>query len=155
MDHIKKVHWPLHCLCCSRVFSTVEELFQNSKCPIVRFTPRTLYQNLYSPPVIHIYNGNTDFCSPPDQPLFEKTKSCLATSTPMQGNKENDLKKIQEVITPVESSGSIKNSILKKNHLESDHSDLPKRRVTFSTPATDNENNTSDNGEFLILFFLQ
>ncbi|CAH1153455.1 unnamed protein product [Phaedon cochleariae] len=144
IDHIKTVHWPLHCLVCKRLFGSVDELFQHSKCPLGTringdlenspYTPghSTFAEQSYdSPPLLYCLHGRGQS----NKNL--KVISNLATSTPMQKEDNHLLEKIQQVIvTPVE---SIDNDVVKKSQQENNTGSLKKRRVTFgeTTEHTD------------------
>ncbi|KAG5873434.1 hypothetical protein JTB14_031051 [Gonioctena quinquepunctata] len=139
--HIKRRHWPLHCLICKRVFGSVNEIFDHTKCPagyknfndVQRspFTPVQSYAEIPydSPPL------SSDYLHEKDQRSNKKLNIVfnLATSTPMQREDNNLLEKIQEVIvTPDDYSENSKSSIIKKSNLDSNQGgSLKKRRVTF------------------------
>ncbi|XP_057660310.1 uncharacterized protein LOC130896318 [Diorhabda carinulata] len=123
IEHIKLVHWPLHCLFCKRLFGSVEELFQHIKCPLTNGVTKNEEFSPYTPSSTTNYSYNYM-----KGKMDLGTRSNVAASTPMQqvhGN--NAFKKISEVIiTPVDSSENINEA-----------SSL-KRRVTFcETPITE------------------
>lgn len=150
--HLQAEHWPLYCVWCKKKFSSKEDLKEHSKCP---FVTNYLLEKTPRSPLIRVPEETT-FESPPLVQLFENSQhdknlnviSTLATSTPMQNCKDDNLfhKVNTVIITPVDSAESTKESILKKGSSRVDTSS--KRRVTFcETILTDN---MSSHGEFLI-----
>ncbi|KAJ3639820.1 hypothetical protein Zmor_003156 [Zophobas morio] len=139
LSHIKSAHWPLHCVFCKKVFSSLDELVPHDKCPLkvekMCGTPKT--------PVTPV--ADKEEPSPEITPFYKTTKNgthqngptsiaMAASSTPLFHKEEINTK---QKITPDNQSLNIHKSNLKltgsSNLSDSKRSD---RRVTFSeTPS--------------------
>lgn len=135
LEHIKKSHWPLHCIICKSTFTTLDELLKQSKCFVEHKN-----QNLETSPYpSNQSQGENNY----ESPLYFSGEAKainnngmfpnVATSTPLQRQEENSLpEKNNEVITPVDYS-----DINKDKKYFTDSGSI-KRKVTFcATPVTE------------------
>ncbi|KAJ8923747.1 hypothetical protein NQ315_010328 [Exocentrus adspersus] len=135
VNHLKTDHWPLHCLFCKHIFGSLEEIVQQTKCPVG-------YKNkdLERSPYTSVQSGiSENYESPPYFPKGLQVNananmfSNLATSTPLQKDENNLSEKCtQENSTPVDYS-----DINKEKQYFNEGTSM-KRKVTFSeTPLTE------------------
>lgn len=146
IEHVKNKHWPLHCVHCSLVFDTIEEIFVHNKCPASRKKKAETPENqndihkYKTPPLfgqIIIKQGLNKQC------IMYENQICITTSTPVHRDEKDFVQIISEVITPVDNvenkeivcfkkdscSKSALTPILCDSKKNEQHS---KRKVTFS-----------------------
>lgn len=176
-NHVKKNHWPLHCVYCNIIFcGSFDEILEHDKCPVRKLQSKILpqvvlsesnkleEQHYESPPV----NSKSIISSSNKNLKLDINISCLTTSTPMQRNEERlKLENIFETVTPLGDSETkipkekleeIKETIAVLSPPINDNiscqANVPtKRRVTFSetTPESNTNFDAGNNQQASIL----
>ncbi|XP_044257626.1 uncharacterized protein LOC123006844 isoform X2 [Tribolium madens] len=136
LNHIKAAHWPLHCVFCKKVFTSLDELVPHDKCPLKLGTlkmqeasPKTPVTSLTEKEKLSL--EVTPFYKAVQVGPHQIRARMGATSTPLI-HKESDK---EDKITPINQSEIVYHKSNLKMTGSSNLSDS-KKRVTFSeTPS--------------------